>query len=326
MVVLTPKVPSRRNIEIYYAVNARQRRQVDVAADEKISQSRVSRICAEVKHWIALGKPGQCHSIAAQAFIAADLWNARLAFYEQQAAEAFAATCASPADKEAAEGNAKAKPPRPDARLLKQAVDCAREQFALAAVLAKAHQEVHDQSRHDPLYEEEMTVSRAVATCERASELHRELARRGVQLPPLPKLDVRAIELFARNRLRREQTRESETQHYLPPEWRAVVRAVEQGPLTYEGQEVTPPATEVPASPETLETSATPEAENVQAYGDDCLEPVEAELIVEPAAATSSAAPALQSAQGDLHFDYTVLARRHNPASTQPPIRWFRMT
>lgn len=323
MVVLTPKVPSRRNIEIYYAVNARQRRQVEVAADEKISQSRVSRICAEVKHWIAQGKPGQCHSVAAQAFIAADLWNARLAFYEQQAAAAFAATCHSPADKEAVEGNAKAKPPRPDARLLKQAVECAREQFALAAVLAKAHQEVHDQSRRDPLYEEEMTVSRAVATCERASELHHELSRHGVQLPPLPQLDLRAIELFARNRLRREQTRESETQHYLPPEWLAVVRAVEQAPLAYEGQEITSPSIDAAAEPAPPET---PEAENVQAYREDCQEPVETEPVVAQATPTPVAVPASPPAQGDLHFDYTVLARRHKPASHHPPIRWFRMT
>lgn len=324
MVVLTPKVPSRRNIEIYYAVHARQRRQVEVAADEKISQSRVSRICAEVKHWIALGKPGQCHSVAAQAFIAADLWNARLAFYEQQAAEAFAATCHSPAA--SASETAKAKPPRPDARLLKQAVDCAREQFALASVMAKAHQEVHDQSRHDPLYEEEMTVSRAVATCERAGELHHELARRGVQLPPLPKFDVRAIELFARNRLRREQTRESETHNYLPPEWLAVVRAVEQAPLAYEGQEVMPSSTKEAATPKTVETSEPPAAENVQAYGDDCSEAAEIEPVVAQATPTPVAAPTSQPVSGDLHFDYTVLARRHKPASHHPPIRWFRMT
>ena len=323
MVVLTPKVPSRRNIDIYYAVNARQRRQVEVAADEKISQSRVSRICAEVKHWIALGKPGQCHSVAAQAFIAADLWNARLAFYEQQAAEAFAATCHSPTDTNASETTAKAKPPRPDARLLKQAVDCAREQFALAAVLAKAHQEVHDQSRNDPLYEEEMTVSRAVATCERASELHRELSRRGVQLPPLPKLDWRAIELFARNRLRREQTRETETQHYLPPEWWAVVSAVEQAPLAYAGQEITPPSAEEAISRATPET---PAAENVQAYGEDCAEPEETEPVVAPTTPTPVAAASSQPVSGDLHFDYTLPARRHKPASAQPPIRWFRMT
>ena len=322
MVVLTPKVPSRRNIEIYYAVHARQRRQVDVAKQEQISQSRVSRICAEVKHWIALGKPGQCHSVAAQAFIAADLWNARLAFYEQQAAAAFAATCHAPADN-AGEGNAKAKPPRPDARLLKQAVDCAREQFALVSVLAKAHQEVHDQSRHDPLYEEEMTVSRAVATCERASELHYEFSRRGVQLPSLPKFDVRAIELFARNRWRREQTRESETHNYLPPEWLAVVNAVEQAPLAYDGQEVMPPPAEEDIS---LETPEPPAAENVQAYGDDCSEAAETEPVVAQATPTPVAAPASQPVTGDLHFDYTVLARRHKPASHHPPIRWFRMT
>jgi hypothetical protein len=118
MSFLTPRIPCQRDIEIYYAVNARHRRQVDVASEQHLSQSRVSRICAAVRHWISLGKPGECQPVETQVFLATDLWQHRLAYYEQQAAAAFQQTCEPPSG---------GKPAKPDPRLLKHAIDCARE-------------------------------------------------------------------------------------------------------------------------------------------------------------------------------------------------------
>lgn len=304
MSFLTPRIPSQRDIEIYYAVYARQQRQADVASAKHLSQSRVSRICAAVRHWIALGKPGACQPVEAQVYLATDLWQHRLAYYEQQADAAFRQTCQPPSDD---------KPAKPDPRLLKQAIDCAREQYQLASVMATAHQDVHRQLQADPLYDEEMKVSQAQSTCERTRVLHDELTRGGAQLPPLPKLDPRAIALFARNRVRREHTSDDAARRYLTPEWDAAVSAVAEAPLPYPGQEEVAPT----PAPNTFPTT------NDQAYDQDSITTEEPEQEPTTSVVTSAAPTACQDEPRNQHFDYTQLMRRHK-SSALPPIRWHR--
>ena len=309
MSFLTPKIPSQRDIEIYYAVYARQQRQADVATDKHLSQSRVSRICAAVRHWIALGKPGACQPVEAQVFLATDLWQHRLAYYEAQADAAFRQTCQPPSDD---------KPAKPDPRLLKQAVDCAREQYQLANVMATAHQDVHRQLQEDPLYDEEMKVSQAQSTCQRTRVLHDELTRGGAQLSPLPKLDPRAIALFARNRVRREHTTDQSARRYLTPEWDAAVSEVAEAPLPYPGQE------EVAPTPASTSTPIAAPIVNDQAYDDDSMNASEPEPEPVTSAATPAAPKACPDEPRNQHFDYTQLARRHKQPSALPPIRWHR--
>lgn len=315
MALLTPKVPSERNVRIYYAVHAHRKRQADVARDNGLSQSRVSRICDQVEYWITLGKPGTCLSVETQAFIAADLWNERLAYYQRQADNAFQLTCQPPTSDEAEEQPKKqaAKPPKPDPRLLKQAVDCAREQYQLATILSKARAELHRQLGEDPLFGEEMEASEAQAACQEVGARHHELCAKGATLPPLPRFDAQAVELFARNRIRRQQPRNSRIKDHLPPEWSAIVTAVDDAPLAYPGAEVVPDP-----SPVT----------NDQAYDQDSSarsEPVE---VVTQSAPTPAPPPPCDEPPQNYHFDYTVLARRHKspPPGQLPPIRWHRMT
>lgn len=315
MALLTPKVPSERNVRIYYAVHAHRKRQADVARDNGLSQSRVSRICDQVEYWITLGKPGTCLSVETQAFIAADLWNERLAYYESQASQAFRQTCEPPANDEAEEKPRKqaAKPPKPDPRLLKQAVDCAREQYQLSSILSKARAELHRHLGEDPLFGEEMEVCEAQAACQEVGARHGELCAKGATLPPLPRFDAQAVELFARNRIRRQQPRNSRIKDYLPPEWSAIVTAVDDAPLAYPGAEVV-----LPPSPIT----------NDQAYDQDSPTPSEPEEVITDSIPTPEPTPPCDEPPKNYHFDYTVLARRHKspPPGQLPPIRWHRMT
>lgn len=313
MSFLTPKIPSQRDIEIYYAVNARHQRQADVASNKHLSQSRVSRICAAVRHWIALGKPGACQPVEAQVYLATDLWQHRLAYYEEQADAAFRQTCAPPSDD---------KPAKPDPRLLKQAIDCAREQYQLASVMATAHQDVHRQLQEDPLYDEEMKVSQAKSTCKRTRVLHHELTRGGAQLPPLPKFDPRVITLFARNRVRREHAHDTTAKRYLTPEWDAAVSAVAEAPLPYPGQEEVAPTDEPTPAPAT-ESTAVP-TNNDQEYRQDSITAVEPEPEPPTSAVTPAAPKPCLDEPRNQHFDYTQLVRRHNRPSALPPIRWHR--
>lgn len=313
MSLLIPRIPSQRDIEIYYAVNATHQRQADVARSKHLSQSRVSRICAAVRHWIALGKPGACQPVEAQVYLATDLWQHRLAYYEQQADAAFRQTCQPPADD---------KPAKPDPRLLKQAVDCAREQYQLVSVMATAHQDVHRQLQEDPLYDEEMKVSQAQATCQRTRVLHDELTRSGAQLPPLPKLDPRAITLFARNRVRREHAHDTAARRYLTPEWDAAVSAVAEAPLPYPGQEEVAPTPAPIAAP----TDNNQASDNAQAYSEDSMDAPESEPEQTTSAVTPAAPMACPDEPRNQHFDYTQLVPRHKRNSALPPIRWHRMT
>lgn len=315
MALLTPKVPSERNVRIYYAVHAHRQRQADVARDNGLSQSRVSRICDQVEYWITLGKPGTCLSVETQAFIAADLWNARLAYYERQASEAFRQTCEPPANDEADGTSRKqaAKPPKPDPRLLKQAVDCAREQYQLSSVLSKARAELHRHLGEDPLFGEEMEASQAQAACHEVGARHRELSAKGATLPPLPRFDAQVVELFARNRIRRQQPRTSRIKEHLPPEWSAIVTAVDDAPLSYPGAEV---------------VSETSPVTNDQAYDQDSSAPSEPEEVVAQSTPTPAPSSTCDERPPVHHFDYTAVARRHKspPPGQLPPIRWYRMT
>ena len=314
MSFLTPRIPSQRDIEIYYAVYARQQRQADVASDKHLSQSRVSRICAAVRHWIALGKPGACQPVEAQVYLATDLWQQRLAYHELQADSAFRQTCQPPSDD---------KPAKPDPRLLKQAVDCAREQYQLASVMATAHRDVHRQLQEDPLYDEEMKVSQAQSTCQRTRVLHDELTRGGAQLPPLPKFDPRTVALFARNRVRREHSHDTSARRYLTPEWDAAVNAVAEAPLPYPGQEAVA-STDEPAPVAACESISESTA-NAQAYGEDSIHVPEPAPEPAPSSVTPAAPKPCPDEPRNQHFDYTQLVPRHK-SSALPPIRWHRMT
>jgi hypothetical protein len=59
-----PQIPSRRNQEIFRRVEALRERQQDIAAELKLTPSRVSQIVSQVRRWLAGGSPGHREQLA----------------------------------------------------------------------------------------------------------------------------------------------------------------------------------------------------------------------------------------------------------------------
>src|SRR5688572_15772833 len=118
--------PSRRNVEIFYDVVSRGKKQVEVANQHRLSQARVSQIINQVRRYNATVKPLLTATAEQQTYYYCDIYGAALHDLELTARQAFAEQQRWCRAAEAEEQTR--RPPRADTRLLSLATELLKEQ------------------------------------------------------------------------------------------------------------------------------------------------------------------------------------------------------
>ena len=228
-----PKSPSDRDFEIYYAVMAHDRKQMDVAAKYKISQPRVSQILRRVERFLAEYAPLRERTPRQRMYLALDCYNEALAGYSATAKQSFEDQHGW--NRKAEESNTPGRrPPRADARLLGIGIQAIKLQIENQEKLVKAEEELKEELLESEDTREDIEVEDLVDSCKYVKRDARRFEKAGLQPPPVPELDEVALEINIRNSLRKE--RKCEHTEHLPGDWRETFTNFYDKPLRKFGE------------------------------------------------------------------------------------------